>query len=109
VILFWGIVVEEVARDTVDEAEWPERVLRAAAGADASAIRCVLSRYGTLAALKAYAAIAESEIVAPGLRATPIAPPHRGEDWEARLRRFCALLDVPWSPPAWHVAALLEH
>jgi hypothetical protein len=107
VLLFWGI--DLYVRPGDDDLDWEERVLRRAAGADLSALRCAVDWYGTLPAPHAYVAIAESEIVAPGLRATPIAPPAPGADWERRLRRICELIGASWSTPRWYVAARLDH
>lgn len=75
----------------------------------AEASGCLVGEHFDLDRPMAWVAIEESYRSADDVRATNVRSLEVGPDWEDRLRAFCEICEIPWSPPSWVLLALRVH
>lgn len=120
-ILFWGIAFttphqapwhESDHSPTESALEWQERLkrrLKEIQGNAEDVDDCSLEFYDSFDNQRYFVCATPSVVRCEDTSAERITQTTVDPNWEPRLKRFCELLDIPWSTPSWNLAAQLVH
>ncbi len=119
-VAFWGFASERLHAplwqdspnpEPRDGHRWQERLRRrlTAAGRDPGEdTGCVIGSHLTWDAPMYYVAVEASVQEGAYNRPAPARGFRVGDDWPARLRAFCDLMDIPWQEPGWHLVNVMS-